>query len=70
MKIAILLNAGKDSIGRERKLTMLLDQQGQVHDVLPEWPEPHDQSVHWGPILVITPEEYIFYLQVAQGVGL
>lgn len=70
MKIAILLDAGKDSGGRERKLTMLLDEKGQMHDVLPEWPAANDHSYHQGPILRITPEEYIFYLQVAQGVGL
>lgn len=67
--IAILCDAGKDVTGKERKVTLLLDPQGQLCDVRTGWLHPDQAEFHWGPILRITPEEYIFHLQIATGVG-
>ena len=67
MLIAILCDAGKDLDGTERKVTILIDQQGRRHETRGGWPDPGDVSVYWGPILMITREEYIAECQIACG---
>lgn len=70
MMIAILLDAGKDLTGKDQKLTMLIDQEGRLHEVRTGWPAPREASFHWGPVLRITTAEYLLQLQIALEVGI
>lgn len=67
MLIAILCDAGPDLDGSERKVTIFIDQEGNRHETRIGWPDVGDVSVHWGPILLITREEYILESQIAYG---
>ena len=67
MLIAILCDAGLDLDKTDRKITILIDQQGCRHETRRGWPEPGDVSICWGPILMITREEYIAECQIACG---
>ena len=67
MMIAILCDAGPDLDGSERKLSILLDQEGCRHETRIGWPDVGDVSIHWGLILHITREEYILQENIAYG---
>lgn len=67
MLIAILCDAGKDSTGRERKISILIDHMGFQHETRMEWPDRREPGVHFGPILKITPEEYLLHYRAACG---
>lgn len=70
MLIAIRCDAGKDQTGRERKVSILVDSMGQLQEVRLGWPKTDEAGIHWGPLLRITPEEYLVQLKIAQEVGL
>lgn len=70
MLIAILLDGGPAADASARKLTLLVDQQGAMVDVRVGWPASDDNGLLFGPILQITPDEWLRQLQIAQGVGL
>jgi len=67
MPIAILCNAGKDSTGKDRKITILIDHMGHRIESWDRWPGPKEEGFHWGPILWITPSEYLTQLQITRG---
>jgi hypothetical protein len=67
MLIAIRCDAGRDVQGTERKVTILIDHMGKRHETWMEWPDLKAEGIHWGPILSITPEEYLRQSQIACG---
>jgi hypothetical protein len=67
MLIAILCDAGPDLDKTDRKVTILIDQEGHRHETRVGWPDPGDVSICWGPILMITPKEYLTECQIACG---
>jgi hypothetical protein len=67
MLIAIRLDAKKDVTGKEQKVTVLIDHMGQRHETRIGWPEYNEPGIHWGPIFLITPQEYLLECQIACG---
>ena len=67
MLIAILCDAGPDLDKTDRKVTILIGPDGARQETRVGWPDPGDVSICWGPILMITREEYILERQIACG---
>lgn len=67
MLIAIRCDAGKDQANKDRKITILVDHMGHRHETWTHWPDLADDGIHWGPILSITPEEYLRQCQISCG---
>lgn len=67
MLIAILCDAGPDLDKTERKITILVDKDGNRQETRIGWPDVGDVSIHWGLILHITREEYILQENIAYG---
>lgn len=65
--IAIMLNAGPDTAGGERKVTLLISEQGTLSGAKIGWPETTQTEYHWGPYLRVTPEEWLLHQQMALG---
>lgn len=56
--IAICCDAGPDEAGNERKLTIVINADGELQEVRKGWPGPKEEGLGEGPTLGITPEEY------------
>ena len=69
MMIAIRCDAGKDDRGTERRTTLYINQNGNIQDAMVGWPDQFEDGIECGPILRVTPEEYIFQCQVSTGSG-
>lgn len=65
--IGIRCDAGNDAEGKERKVTIVINADGELQEVRIGWPDPKDESLGDGPILEITPEEYVRQLQISVG---
>jgi hypothetical protein len=65
MLIAIRCDAGKDTDGTERKVTVYIDHFGHRQMTKVGWPAPDEEGIHWGPVLGITPKEYLLECQIA-----
>lgn len=67
--IAICCDAGNDQDGNERKLTIVINADGETQSVKEGWPGPKDESLAEGPTLAITPEEYQRQLEIVRDGG-
>lgn len=67
MMIAIRLDAGKDSTGQQRKISVLVDHMGHQQETRPGWPDAKEAGIHFGPIFKITPEEYDLQRRISCG---
>jgi hypothetical protein len=67
--IAILCSAGPDAQGAPRKTTLLIGENGYIHGARIGWPEPGEPGFTWGPIILVTPEEWLFQTKLAIGCG-
>lgn len=65
MMIAILLDAGKDSTGKQRKISVMIDHMGQQQETRVGWPDSKEVGIHFGPVFKITPEEYALQCRIA-----
>lgn len=65
--IGIRCDAGPDVQGKERKVTVVINADGELQEVRLGWPGPRDESLCDGPILRITPEEYLLQCQIQCG---
>lgn len=65
--IAICCDAGPDAGGNERKLTIVINADGEVQEVRRGWPGVKEEVLGDGPTLEITPEEYQRQLEIVRG---
>jgi hypothetical protein len=56
--IGIFCDAGPDSQGNERKLTVVINADGEIQDVKIGWLGPKEEWLSEGPTLEISPGEY------------
>jgi hypothetical protein len=65
--IGIRCDAGPGTDGKPRKVTVLINADGELQGVRLGWPDPKDTDLCEGPILRITPEEYLLQCQIQCG---
>jgi len=65
--IGIRCDAGPDVQGKERKVTIVINADGELQEVRLGWPDPKSEELSDSVILKITPEEYLRQLQIQCG---